>query len=302
MAGQKQGLTISAVERETGISKENLRIWERRYGFPIPQRTESGDRLYRSHQVEQLRLIKNLIDGGCKPSQIVGKSLSELNQLVEEKHGKKSTQWSDDESSLVGHIKNVNAKGIHDFLKMRLEYYGIRKFITDFSGRILNLVGQAWAANEITISEEHFFTEQFQTFLRQQIPLNIESSMGGPKVLLATPPQELHALGLLLVEIILRLEGATVISYGAQVPLLEIVDSVKRHKIDIVGLSLSSCTHIGKARETVRELRQHLPNEVEIWIGGATGARLDPSIAEFCIIKNLNEVPQSLARWHQNHT
>lgn len=299
MALQKQGFTISAVERETGISKENLRIWERRYGFPVPQRTDSGDRLYRPHQVEQLRLIKNLIDGGCKPSQIIGKSLTELNQLVEEKHGKKSTQWSDDESALVGHIKAVNAKGIQDFFKMRLEYYGIQKFITNFSGRILNLVGQAWAANELSISEEHFFTEQFQNFLRQQIPLSAEEA-SSPKVLLATPPQELHALGLLLVEIVLRLEGVSVISYGAQVPLLEIADSVKRHKIDIVGISLSSCTHLSKARETVRELRAYLPKEVNIWIGGATGARLDPSIADILIIKDLKELPHHISRWRQN--
>ena len=31
-------LPINAVERETGISKELLRMWERRYHFPNPER------------------------------------------------------------------------------------------------------------------------------------------------------------------------------------------------------------------------------------------------------------------------
>ncbi|MBK8767339.1 MAG: MerR family transcriptional regulator, partial [Burkholderiaceae bacterium] len=29
-------LSISAVERDTGLSKDTLRVWERRYGFPLP--------------------------------------------------------------------------------------------------------------------------------------------------------------------------------------------------------------------------------------------------------------------------
>ena len=30
--------TIADVERDTGLSKDTLRVWERRYGFPLPLR------------------------------------------------------------------------------------------------------------------------------------------------------------------------------------------------------------------------------------------------------------------------
>ena len=39
-------LNISAVERETGLSKDVLRMWERRYGFPKPGRDDNGERQY----------------------------------------------------------------------------------------------------------------------------------------------------------------------------------------------------------------------------------------------------------------
>ena len=39
-------LSISQVERDTGLSKDTLRMWERRYGFPQPSRDEFGERLY----------------------------------------------------------------------------------------------------------------------------------------------------------------------------------------------------------------------------------------------------------------
>lgn len=54
-------LPINAVERETGISKELLRMWERRYGFPCPERDEQGDRIYAPEQVSKLRVIRRLL-------------------------------------------------------------------------------------------------------------------------------------------------------------------------------------------------------------------------------------------------
>ena len=49
-------------ERATGLSKDTLRVWERRYGFPQPDRDASGERLYPAEQVTRLRLIKRLMD------------------------------------------------------------------------------------------------------------------------------------------------------------------------------------------------------------------------------------------------
>ena len=39
-------LNIAAVERDTRIGKDTLRAWERRYGFPQPQRDRHDERLY----------------------------------------------------------------------------------------------------------------------------------------------------------------------------------------------------------------------------------------------------------------
>ena len=55
---------IAAVERDTGLSKDVLRMWERRYGFPVPERDANGERRYPAAQVERLRLIKRLMDQG----------------------------------------------------------------------------------------------------------------------------------------------------------------------------------------------------------------------------------------------
>ena len=76
-------LNIAAVERDTGLSKDTLRVWERRYGFPTPARDANGDRLYALEQVEKLRLIRRLLDQGRRPAKIVARTTEELMQEIE---------------------------------------------------------------------------------------------------------------------------------------------------------------------------------------------------------------------------
>src|SRR5436305_14195846 len=84
IAGSGLLLNISAVERETGLSKDVLRMWERRYGFPKPGRDENGERQYTVAEVTKLRSIKRLMDVGTRPGKIVHKVQEELNGMADD--------------------------------------------------------------------------------------------------------------------------------------------------------------------------------------------------------------------------
>ena len=71
-------LNITAVERDTRIGKDALRVWERRYGFPQPERDTNGERLYPPEQVERLRIIKRLLDAGHRPGRVGALELAQL--------------------------------------------------------------------------------------------------------------------------------------------------------------------------------------------------------------------------------
>ncbi len=75
---------IGAVSRLTGISTHTLRIWERRYGAVIADRTESGRRIYSRRDVEKLGLLKILVDRGFSIGQIANLDLEELRARREE--------------------------------------------------------------------------------------------------------------------------------------------------------------------------------------------------------------------------
>ena len=46
--------SISEVARATGLTEVNLRAWERRYGFPTPERVASGHRRYSSGDIDRI--------------------------------------------------------------------------------------------------------------------------------------------------------------------------------------------------------------------------------------------------------
>lgn len=50
-------LKIKDVAERTGVAAATIRMWEQRYGFPTPQRTPSGYRLYTDHDVEAIRTV-----------------------------------------------------------------------------------------------------------------------------------------------------------------------------------------------------------------------------------------------------
>jgi MerR family transcriptional regulator, light-induced transcriptional regulator len=59
-----KGLAIKDVAERTGIAAGTIRMWEQRYGFPEPERTNAGYRLYGEEDVEALRRVLALRERG----------------------------------------------------------------------------------------------------------------------------------------------------------------------------------------------------------------------------------------------
>jgi DICT domain-containing protein len=59
-----KGLAIKDVAERTGIAAGTIRMWEQRYGFPEPDRTDAGYRLYSDDDVDALRRVLALRQRG----------------------------------------------------------------------------------------------------------------------------------------------------------------------------------------------------------------------------------------------
>src|SRR5271154_5123901 len=75
-------LSIGAVAKATGFSPDTLRVWQKRYGFPIPRRKPSGHRLYSTADVRRLRRISEALARGHRPGQVVPLAEPRLESLL----------------------------------------------------------------------------------------------------------------------------------------------------------------------------------------------------------------------------
>lgn len=293
--------SIAAVERDTGLSKDVLRMWERRYGFPVPERDANGERAYPAEQVERLRLIKRLMDQGHRPGKLLALPADALPGLAPKHAPPTRTQAATADTEgleeMLRLIKQHDANGYMQALQQRLARQGLQRFVQDIVAPLTQRVGEAWEEGRFEVFEEHLFTELTKRVLRQAIAV-LPLGTGKPRVLLTSVPDEQHILGLLMVEALFALEGAQCIPLGTQMPLTEINRAALAHGADIVTLSFSAAYPSRQIPELLQQLRQLLPPTVELWIGGAGVMRTTPpsGVRQFF---SLEQGVQSLVEWQR---
>lgn len=294
--------TISAVERDTGIGKDTLRVWERRYDFPQPVRDAGGERLYPDAQLARLRLIRRLLDRGFRPGKVVGASAEALESLILASNPEAPAPDADHDAlaALVEQIRVHNCEGLRQALQQRLLREGLQRFVTDTVAPLNERVGRAWFAGDLGVADEHMYSEQVQTLVRTALGQHAGLA-GSPRVLLTTFPDEAHALGLLMVEAMLAPEGVYCVSLGTRTPVPDIAHAAHSGHFDIVALSFSSIFPVRSAIEGLASLRSALAPEIAIWAGGAgvpSARRLPSGVVRF---DGIDATVDALTQWRQGH-
>ena len=149
--------TISDVERDTGVAKETLRVWERRYDFPQPLRDPFGERVYPTDQVVKLRLVKRLIDLGFRPGKVIGYSPEELQALAEKAaDNNKSRTRTPQHPELQVYLdlcKSHQMDALRRKLSQALLVMGLKSFVIDLVTPLTMMVGDAWASGRLAVFE-----------------------------------------------------------------------------------------------------------------------------------------------------
>ncbi len=298
-------LSIAAVERDTGLSKDTLRVWERRYGFPTPGRDAIGERAYPLDQVEKLRVVKRLMDAGHRPGRIVTLPYDELQHLSASTVDQpargvvEAALDSDDLREVLRLIRAHDLRGLRRRLRLALARFGVARFVIEVVAPLNTAVGDAWLRGQMEIFEEHVFTEAVQVVLREAIASVPEADIGRrPVVVLTTFPGEPHGLGLLMAEATMALEGCACISLGVQTPLWDIALAATSFQADIVALGFTGCLNPNQVVDGLTELRSKLPAAVRIWAGGTAPVLHRRRIEGVEPMATLEGIPGELQRWH----
>lgn len=296
------GVAIGDVERDTGLSKDTLRVWERRYGFPLPERDGNGERRYAPDQVHRLRLIRRLMDAGHRPGKLMSIGLTELEALqsaplmVDDECGRIAVE-------LLALARRHQLSPLRAVLNQTLARQGLQRFVIETMPTVLRHVGEAWLHGEIGIADEHILTEALQNLIRSAMHALPTQSAQAPAVLLTSLPEEDHGLGLLMVQALLESEQASCLPLGLRTPLVDICSACRMATIDVVGISVSAAYAPRKAQSALKALRDMLPSSIELWVGGAgisTQAAALGDLPAVRLLADISDVLIALEDWRSS--
>jgi MerR family transcriptional regulator, light-induced transcriptional regulator len=294
-------LSIAAVERETGLGKDTLRAWERRYGFPVPLRDATGIRGYPRALVDRLALIRRALLAGQRPGRLLALPAPELDALLAELGPDPAPAPLLDVAAGLVALRTGGAEALRHWLTQGLARTGLASFVIEGVAPLTVAVGEAWVAGSIAVYEEHLYSEALQSVLRNAlVPFQAGLEPRAPRLLLTTVPGEAHGLGLLMAEALMTLEACRCLSLGTQTPLADIAAAAQAQRIDVVALSFSESLSAAQALPALAELRARLPAAVQIWAGGGSAALRGLRLPGIRVMSRLVEIHEAIADWRSD--
>jgi MerR family transcriptional regulator, light-induced transcriptional regulator len=292
-------MSIGALAKATGVPADTLRTWERRYGFPLPERTDTGHRRYSLRTLERLRLVTRVLELGHRPSTVLvadERTLHEwlaVGQPAKPAPAPVATPSADDRvARWVEHVERYEGRALERELRVAASELGGLAFMEQAVGPFLREIGKRWAHGALGVRHEHFASERVREFLvGQWRPLSDAAT--GPIVVCATPAGELHVLGLHMAAFALALHNARIVFLGASVPAREIADAAVQHGAQAAVLSAASGVDRVQLQQEVTALRAALPPELVIVAGGRG---FQPPPGDVVVVQNLFE----LVDWFSN--
>lgn len=210
--------STSQIEVLTGISAHKLRIWERRYSFLKPMRTETNIRFYSPSQLTKLLNVSILTRNGYRISKIDKMEDSEINECVTNILINDSFEHQDEINALILHMMDYNEKEFQNIFQRSILRRGFLLTITDIIYPFLNQIGILWGTNKVIVSQEHFISN----LIRQKIIAAIDTLPmpldNAPSIALFLLDNEDHEIGLLLSYFIAKNLGWRVYYLGQRVP------------------------------------------------------------------------------------
>ena len=276
-SGPGPRLTIGAVAKATGFSPDRLRVWQKRYGFPVPRRKPSGHRLYSPADVRRLRRISEALARGHRPGQVVPLAEPRLESLLtdRERTGVASPQRPPVLRSLMDLVREHRGPELTSALLADAAGLGPLEFLRLRAVPMIAEVGDAWAGGELGIHHEHFFSQRLEDVLRT-VRIPFERGGGGPVITLAAFSGEEHGLGIQMAALLAAFAGLQPHVLGTDTPVEEIVAAFKARRPAAIGVSISVSTAGARSREQLETLRRAIPAGVQILVGGVGARRSHP--------------------------
>jgi DNA-binding transcriptional MerR regulator len=280
--------TIKDLETISGIKAHTIRIWEQRYHFLQPKRTETNIRTYSGEELKTILNVSLLNKYGFKISHIDKMSTDQIEEKILSLN-QMEAQRERIVNGLIKEMISLNMANFEKLLDLNIDQKGIDRTITEVIFNFLERVGILWVTNHINPAQEHLATN----ILRQKIIVGIEKLPSllqyTKRVVLFMPEGEHHEIGLLYVHFLLKQRGIFVDYLGANVPTVDLKYLTEVKKVDYLYCHLTSPAKnfkVNKFFEGLQDVSSNIPiilsgQLIQIYKGAvAPNIHLKKSLAE----------------------
>ncbi len=221
----------------TGIKSHTIRIWEKRYGILQPGRSDTNIRFYTNEDLKKLLNVSFLNQHGLKISRIAEMSEEDIRLKVQALNLAQLTDATLIESLIVAMIE-LNEHRFRDILDTAALRYGFGQVVVQVVFPFFQRIGIMWQTGVINPAQEHFVSNIVRNMIIGATEaIDYRPDPGLKKVVLLLPESELHEIGLLFYNYVLRIHNYPTLYLGQIVPL----DSIERI-VEITGPDAMVCS------------------------------------------------------------
>lgn len=275
----------------TGVSEFLLRAWEDRYSAIKPARSKTGRRLYTQNDVLKVRALFSLTQVGHRVGDIAELSLSELNQMLNQNLGERSSA----NPKLSPFVKEIMTKAKQfawqDVRNLILENHkiGTQKketpkplsWVNCLIVPLLSEICQQADAGHLSIAEEHILSAIIKESLAFKFDRKSPRNKNGPRIIFAAPEGDYHDMGIAIGFYIAGSLGANTLFLGAHMPKTELAAVCVRYKATHLVLSSTSDRKDGAKDQYLKYLNfldRNLNTKVTLWLAGRNSQKYKVSL------------------------
>jgi MerR family transcriptional regulator, light-induced transcriptional regulator len=280
---------IRVVAMRTGIPQDLIRAWERRYQAVVPERSETGRRVYTDQDVERLKLLKRVVGAGRRISDVADLDIGTLKTLIaqdmSEQDAAKPTVVAmgaaeDRPAQLLAQsllaIENLDRQQLEKALADAAVELSAPHMRQQLIVPLLYTIGERWRDGSLRIVQEHMASAIVRSTLSTMMG---RSDQRAPKILITTPAGQHHELGALMAAAAAVEAGWNVEYLGPDLPAEEIAAGVRHVGAQAVALSVVYRDKDLTLQAEIQKLRSYLDPDIPIFIGGRAVMSLSEALA-----------------------
>lgn len=265
--------TVKQVAEMSGLTVNQLRLWERRYQLIGPRRGENRYRLYTDSDIRLLKYVRDEVEHGASVHAMAALGRERLVELSTAQHPSKPADESFGTASgiqiaeAIEAIKKYDLPKIEALLQRASFAMPLTLAIREIDMPLMALVGELTACGELTVDCEHFIT----AIVRRRLNSCIQSlgPIGGSRpALIASISGDFHDIGLLACQLQLTEERLPTVNLGPNLPTSDLVRAGDKLLPRCVLLTISSPLSATEMRSLASDLVRRVASRWPLAVGG----------------------------------